>query len=190
MNTAKKYCAVLVSVLALSLVCGGLSYTMAAPAPTVYGTYNITLNNKVWLSGEGTDSNTTYGTCVIKENKTWKVTEYGIDGKTRNYSGQWRWNSGGKYIRVRELKSLRSAIEKKSLVPWLKNYIRYEFGESITGIKFKYSKYDVTRIRVYDLRLGSFKIILKGTVSGYVDGQYHSRSFKYQTKITFNTMMD
>ncbi len=56
---------------------------------------------------------------------------------------------------------------------------------SITGIKFKYSTYDISKMRVYTDGLGSFKIILKGKVSGKVSGKKITRSFKYEGKVTF-----
>ena len=176
MNTAKKWYGVLACLVLLSIVFGILTYAEAARS--VAGTYQVRFQTKVWLQGEGTDTNTTYGTCYIRKNKTWKLTE-----EWRKYSGEWRYS--GNYIRVRQLKSLRSRIEKQTLKPWLKNYIRNEYGDSVTGIKFSYSTYKISKIKIYSYRLGSFKIIVKGKVSGYVDGQYHVRAFKYQSKVTF-----
>ena len=176
----KKHYFILSGLLIVLMVFG--AQANAASMKDVIGSYSMKYVDKVWLQGEGNDVDTNYGSLKIKRSKKFTAIE-NDDGKRNKYTGKCRVK--GNKLLISKTKSLRNQIEKKALKPWLKEYVRDE-GASISKIKFKYTKYKITRARIKGEGPISLKIILQGTVSGKFTGKGNvKRKFKYQSTVIF-----
>jgi hypothetical protein len=178
----KKRYLILLGLLIVSMAVGAKVY--AASMDDVIGTYSMKYKDKFWIQGEGTLKDTNSGSCKINADKTFVAIE-NDDGDTKTYKGKCRVK-GNKFI-IKETKSLREQIEKKALKPWLKEYVRDQ-GENIKKIKFKYSKYKITKADITPTDgPDRLKIILNGTVSGNVTGGvgHVVRNFKYKAIVIF-----
>jgi hypothetical protein len=163
-------------------VCGQAN---AKSMDDVVGTYyNMKFKDKYWIQGEGTLRDNNTGVGVIKANKKWTLNRNTNEGKVMKYNGKCRVK-GNKFI-VKKTKVLRDQLEKKALKRWLKLYVEDQ-GETITNMKFSYSKYKITKAKIKSGGPVSLKIILQGTLSGNVSGGVGKvvRQFKYEAKVIF-----
>ena len=139
--------------------------------------------DKYWIEGEGTLKDNNKGVGVIKANKKWTLNRNTNQGILK-YNGKCKV-SGNRLI-IRRTRSLRDQLEKKALKRWLRLYVE-DLGETITNMKFSYSKYKITKAKIESGGLVSLKIILQGTLSGNVSGGVGRvvRQFKYEAKVIF-----
>ena len=178
----KKHNYIIAAVLVISMVVCGQVY--AKSMDDVVGTYySMKFKDTYWIEGEGTLKDNNTGVGKIKANQKWTLKRNTNQG-TVNYNGLCRVK-GNEFI-VKKTKSLRNQLERKALKRWLKLYVEDQ-GESITNIKFSYSKYKITRARIKSSGPVQLKIILQGTVTGKVSGGVGKvkRKFKYKAIVYF-----
>lgn len=178
----QKHYSIICVLLVLTMAFGVQAY--AKSMDDVVGTYySMKFKDKYWIEGEGTLRDNNTGVGVIKADKKWTLDRHTNQG-TQKYNGKCSVK-GNKFI-VKKTKSLRNQLEKKALERWLKLYVEDQ-GETITGIKFTYSKYKITKAKINSGGPVTLKIILQGTLSGNVSGGVGQvmRRYKYQAKVIF-----
>ena len=181
----KKHNSIICMLLVISIAFSVHAYAGAPSMDDVVGTYyNMKFNDKYWIQGEGTLKDKNTGVGVIKANKKWTLDRNTNEGKVLKYNGKCKVK-GNKFI-VKKTKSLRDQLEKKALKRWLRLYVEDQ-GETITNMKFSYSKYKITKAKIIYGGPVSLKIILQGTLSGNVSGGVGKvvRKFKYEANVTF-----
>ena len=149
----------------------------------VIGKYKMKYNNRLWIQGEGTLTDTTYGTCKIKADHTFVAIENDA-GTTRKYKGEWRIRNDR--FKINATKSFRNQIKNKAIIPWIKEYVEDQ-GEVITNIRIEFTRYKITKAEITEDGPDRLKIILNGIVRGHVSGGLGNvrREFKYRAVVIF-----
>jgi hypothetical protein len=165
--------------LSVSILAGAQAATMN----DLLGVWGISSSDTLTVKGLGTDTGSSSGTCTFADNTYAAVLSSGpsiwnyaggvsLDGKGKKLS--WNMGPGG-------TDELKDVIEEW-IVDWAEaeGYILHSVQVVFQSVTCKAIKIDKTTNRP-----GSALLKVKGSVSGYVDGDYVSRKISYTSQVSF-----
>ncbi len=175
----KYYCILLFTLLAFV---GSSAQSISATLNDVAGNYNVSMQTKFKVKKLGSDASTASGQLTLNSGGTFFLDEY---GSSNDVSGTIYLDSKGKKIFF-DLSSSGQAELKDTLTDWLESAAAAE-GVYVSNTSFTFTQIKIKKVKI-DKRTnratGKAKVKVKGTVSGYANGEWVETKFTYQAKIT------